>query len=52
MLFAQVYIRIQDIEWNVYRRYNQFLDLHQQTKKQDPIVASFQFPPKKAMGNR
>jgi len=48
----QVYIRIQDIEWNVYRRYNQFLDLHQQTKKQDPIVASFQFPPKKAMGNR
>jgi len=48
----QVYIRIQDTEWNVYRRYNQFLDLHQQNKKQDPIMSTFQFPPKKAVGNK
>ncbi len=27
--FVQVYIRIRDHEWNVYRRYSQFLELHQ-----------------------
>jgi len=48
----QVYVRIRDEEWNVYRRYNQFLQMHQQTKKADPVVASFHFPPKKTMGNR
>jgi len=48
----QVYVRIRDTEWNVYRRYNQFHDLHVQTRKSDPVVAEFHFPPKKSMGHR
>jgi len=48
----QVYIRIRDAEWNVYRRYNQFLELHHTARRTDPVVASFHFPPKKHLGNR
>ena len=47
----QVYIRIRDTEWNVYRRYSQFHELNQSLRKKDPIVNSFDFPPKKSMGN-
>jgi len=48
----QVYVRIRDTEWNVYRRYSQFFQLHQSLRKKDPIVNSFDFPPKKSMGNK
>jgi len=47
----QVYVRIRDTEWNVYRRYSQFYELHQSLRKKDPIVNSFDFPPKKTVGN-
>ena len=48
----QVYIRIRDEEWNVYRRYSQFHELHVASKRTDPVVASFHFPPKKTVGHR
>jgi len=48
----QVYVRIRDTEWNVYRRYSQFFQLHQSLRKKDPIVNSFDFPPKKSVGNK
>jgi len=47
----QVYLRIRETEWNVYRRYRQFHDMHQGLRKKDPIVNSFDFPPKKSVGN-
>ena len=52
ILCYQVYIRIRDEEWNIYRRYTDFLDLHNKVKKIYPVVASYQFPPKKAIGNK
>ncbi|XP_059179652.1 sorting nexin-29-like [Physella acuta] len=48
----QVYVRIRDEEWNVYRRYSQFLDLHMRLKKVYPIVGKYDFPPKKAIGKK
>lgn len=48
----QVYVRIRDDEWNVYRRYSQFYALHKQLCKQNPVVCSFDFPPKKSIGNK
>ncbi|KAJ9595507.1 hypothetical protein L9F63_013272, partial [Diploptera punctata] len=48
----QVYIRIRDDEWNIYRRYAQFYSLHKELKKQDAVVSTFDFPPKKTLGNK
>lgn len=48
----QVFIRIRDDEWNIYRRYAQFYSLHKDLKKQDAVVGTFDFPPKKALGNK
>ncbi|RZF35454.1 hypothetical protein LSTR_LSTR013112 [Laodelphax striatellus] len=48
----QVHVRICSEEWNVYRRYAQFYALHKQLKKQYPIVSTFNFPPKKTIGNK
>ncbi|KAK8784195.1 hypothetical protein V5799_009440 [Amblyomma americanum] len=48
----QVYVRIRDDEWNVYRRYSQFYALHKQLCKKNPVVYSFDFPPKKSIGNK
>uniref|UniRef100_A0A8C9T667 Sorting nexin 29 n=1 Tax=Scleropages formosus TaxID=113540 RepID=A0A8C9T667_SCLFO len=48
----QVYIRILDNEWNVYRRYAEFRDLHNRLRSQYPQVDTFSFPPKKAIGNK
>ncbi|XP_064641818.1 sorting nexin-29-like isoform X2 [Lineus longissimus] len=48
----QLYIRIRDVEWNVYRRYAQFHELHVKIKKHNPILNTFEFPPKKALGNK
>ncbi|XP_055950101.1 sorting nexin-29-like isoform X5 [Argiope bruennichi] len=48
----QVYVRIRDDEWNVYRRYAQFYALHKILKKRDPIVNTFDFPPKKTIGKK
>ncbi|XP_041829834.1 sorting nexin-29 isoform X2 [Melanotaenia boesemani] len=48
----QVYIRILDNEWNVYRRYTEFRELHNHLRTQFPRVDTFNFPPKKAIGNK
>jgi sorting nexin-29 len=48
----QVYVRIRDDEWNVFRRYSQFYSLHKALCKRSPVVNTFSFPPKKAIGNR
>ncbi|XP_063983908.1 sorting nexin-29 [Diachasmimorpha longicaudata] len=48
----QIYVRIRDIEWNIYRRYAQFHTLHRDLKKHDAIVTTFEFPPKKTIGNK
>uniref|UniRef100_A0A8C8TL40 Sorting nexin 29 n=1 Tax=Peromyscus maniculatus bairdii TaxID=230844 RepID=A0A8C8TL40_PERMB len=48
----QVYIRIKDDEWNVYRRYTEFRALHHQLQSTFPQVRAYNFPPKKAIGNK
>lgn len=48
----QIYVRIRDTEWNIYRRYAQFYALYRELKKHDTIVTSFEFPPKKTIGNK
>ncbi|XP_072416228.1 sorting nexin-29 isoform X1 [Chiloscyllium punctatum] len=48
----QVYIRIKDDEWNVYRRYTEFRALHIRLRTKFPLVNTFNFPPKKAIGNK
>uniref|UniRef100_A0A3P8WTH5 Sorting nexin 29 n=1 Tax=Cynoglossus semilaevis TaxID=244447 RepID=A0A3P8WTH5_CYNSE len=48
----QVYIRILDNEWNVYRRYTEFRELHNDLRRRFPQVDTFIFPPKKALGNK
>ena len=48
----QVYVRIRDDEWNVFRRYSQFYSLHKTLCKRNPVLNTFNFPPKKAIGNR
>lgn len=48
----QIYIRIKDEEWNVYRRYSQFHALHKSLRKKYPIINTFEFPPKKTLGNK
>uniref|UniRef100_A0A1B6CB94 Sorting nexin-29 n=1 Tax=Clastoptera arizonana TaxID=38151 RepID=A0A1B6CB94_9HEMI len=48
----QVHIRILEDEWNVYRRYAQFYNLHKQLKKQYQEIATYNFPPKKTIGNK
>ncbi|MBN3320957.1 SNX29 protein, partial [Atractosteus spatula] len=52
VLLRQVYIRILDNEWNVYRRYTDFRALHQRLRSRFPQVDTFNFPPKKAIGNK
>ncbi|KAM5198955.1 sorting nexin-29 isoform 4-T4 [Hipposideros larvatus] len=48
----QVYIRIRDDEWNVYRRYTEFRSLHHKLQSKYPQVRAYNFPPKKAIGNK
>ena len=48
----QVYIRIKDEEWNVYRRYSQFYEMHSKLQKKYPMMSTFDFPPKKTFSKR
>ncbi|XP_065846390.1 sorting nexin-29-like [Oscarella lobularis] len=48
----QIFVRIRDDEWNVYRRYAQFRELFAQACEFLPTLKSFQFPPKKTLGNK
>lgn len=48
----QIYVRIKDEEWNIYRRFSHFHNLHTKLKHKYPIVATIAFPKKKAIGNK
>ncbi|KAH0954016.1 hypothetical protein HN011_007055 [Eciton burchellii] len=48
----QIYVRIRDTEWNIYRRYAQFYAFYRELKKHDAVVRTFEFPPKKTIGNK
>lgn len=48
----QVHLRISSDEWNIYRRYAQFYEFHKQMKREYALVSTFNFPPKKAIGNK
>lgn len=48
----QVFLSVKGVEWNVYRRYTEFRDFHRQLQKHLPQVSTFNFPPKKAIGNK
>lgn len=48
----QVYLRIRDEEWNIYRRYSEFYALHKDLQKRERLVSGFDFPPKKTVGNK
>jgi sorting nexin-29 len=45
-------VRIKDEEWNIYKRYSEFRDLHLHLKKQYPIINKYDFPPKKSIGKK
>ncbi|ENN75472.1 hypothetical protein YQE_08021, partial [Dendroctonus ponderosae] len=48
----QIFLRVGNDEWNIYRRYAQFHALHSDLKKLDPAVSTFDFPPKKSIGKK
>lgn len=48
----QVYVRIKDEEWNIYKRYKQFHELQSGMKKKYPLTVKFEFPPKKSFGKK
>ena len=48
----QVYVKLGGDEWNVYRRFAEFLEFHRQISIHLPEVADFNFPPKKAINNK
>lgn len=48
----QIYVRIKDEEWNVYKRFSQFHQVHNQLKKIYPKIGKFEFPPKKNFGKK
>ncbi|XP_061166125.1 sorting nexin-29-like [Saccostrea echinata] len=48
----QIYVRIKDEEWNVYKRFSQFHQFHNQIKKIYPKTGKFEFPPKKTIGKK
>ena len=48
----QIYVRIRNEEWNIYRRFSQFFNLNDSLKSKYPIVTTIAFPKKKAIGNK
>lgn len=48
----QIYIRIDDEEWNIYRRYSQFNKLNLLMCKSYPELENFDFPKKKMFGKK
>ncbi|XP_067931855.1 sorting nexin-29-like [Watersipora subatra] len=48
----QVFLRIKDDEWNVYRRYSELHTFYRKIKKSYPLISTFEFPRKKSVGNK
>ena len=47
-----MFIRVKSEEWNVYRRYAEFREFHQQIQRYLPDASTFNFPPKKTVGRK
>ena len=52
MLVTFIFIHVKTEEWNVYRRYAEFREFHQQIQRYLPDASSFNFPPKKTVGRK
>ncbi|XP_032777046.1 sorting nexin-29 isoform X1 [Daphnia magna] len=48
----QVYIRIGDTEWTIFKRYSQMYKFRKEMLKRYPFTAEIHFPPKKKFGYR
>lgn len=48
----QVFVQIDNDEWNIYRRFAEFWEFHNQLLKHVPEVSEFNFPPRRAIGNK
>ncbi|RNA09545.1 sorting nexin-29 isoform X2, partial [Brachionus plicatilis] len=48
----QVYLRVKEEEWNIFRRFSHFYSLHSDLKEKYPAIATISFPKKKTIGNR
>ena len=48
----QVYVKLGGDEWNVYRKFAEFLEFHRQISIHLPEVAEFNLPPKKAISDK
>lgn len=48
----QIYVKLGQDEWNVYRRYAEFYEFHQQLSKGLAEIEEFPFPPKRAIGSK
>lgn len=48
----QIYVKLGQDEWNVYRRYAEFYEFHRQLQKNLAEIHEFQFPPKKVIGSK
>lgn len=48
----QVYLRVKEEEWNIFRRFSHFYSLYSGLKEKYPAIAGFSFPKKKTLGNK
>jgi hypothetical protein len=48
----QIYIRIKDEEWNIYRRFSHFFNLNEKLKQKYPFITGVKFPKKRTLGNK
>jgi hypothetical protein len=48
----QVYIRMGDTEWTIFKRYSQMYKFRKEMSKRYPFTAEIHFPPKKKFGYR
>jgi sorting nexin-29 len=48
----QIYVKLKNEEWNVYRRFAEFYEFHKQLQRNLQEVNDFQFPPKKVINRK
>merc|ERR550534_2426704 len=48
----QVYIRLGDTEWTIFKRYSQMYKFRNEVRSQFPFASDLHFPPKKNFGKR
>ena len=47
-----VFVQVNDDEWNIYRRFAEFWEFHNQLIKHVPEAAEFSFPSRRAIGSK